>query len=682
MIRSAQLLIIGMLSGAAAMFVVVGSDAERARGPAPLPAGASERLAVYRAAAGETDLALLQNELESAAATAWSPARDVQIDALIARLSELAPTQTVTLARALQLDAKFVIEAVLNWAEVDPDAALRGLTTVDNAPLKQQIALALLAIFGDDNAGFDRISASLTLQESESLRVEWLGRRAEFDPVGAFSEAQALADGDLKLRVLERIASTWAEQDPIGALSQADILQDPLRFAYRSSVFNQWARLDGAGYLSWLRSVAAPPDEAVGSLRYLAITNPDRMLELAAGLTGDIGRIVRRVALQSLAEVDPAAAMTQASALPPGPDRDSVLTATAISLAASDPDTALAWAQNLSPPSPGTLRQVAMVIAQSHPDRALELIDNPPEGIDSRLIGSLMVSVVSSDPDQAEMLANQLIDSDNIQVRNSLRNLVGNWMQQDPDRALAWILAHDAQVDAGVFGRAAQALAQSDPAAAASDIDRIPVRFQSAWISQVAGPYARNDPAAALAWVAQYRGQSVYPSALLAAVTGSAQVDPRLAAEFIAQADSESQLVTAPQLAQIWASREPGAAARWAAELADDRSRASALGAAVSAWAVSDPGAARSWTLDLGRGPDRDYALTVLVSGSSVSGVVDRSLLNAYSSDSARQQTLTQVIPELARSNPEEAQQLLDLVTNSTTRRQLEERIEAIDADR
>jgi hypothetical protein len=552
---------------------------------------------------------------------------------------------------------------------------LRELHAIDDAVTKRAISLALLDVFGDDSAGFDRVSAGLPRAERESLRVDWLAGRAEFDPVGAFREAQALFDTDLTRRALQRIAAAWAEQDPASALSQADLLPDPLGSIFRSSVFSEWARLDGAGFLAWLESVNSPPNEAVSGIRMMAISSPERLMQIVDSKSGSQWQAVRTNVMFALAELNPEAAMERVAALPAGPERETVLMAIGTALARSSPDEAIAWAQALSPPSPNLMQQITMAIAMSDPSRALAFIDNPPAGMDPQLIASIVVSVASQAPGQARVLADQLIARDSIQNRNALRNLIGNWMRQDPERALEWILVHDDQVNAGVLGTAAQSFARSDPVAAASFLDRIPAEYRSAWIAQVAMPYALNDPAAALAWVAQFQGQVVYDDALRGVIAGSARVDPRRAAELLSQASDVVQLGSARQVAQLWAATEPRAAAVWAADLPDDRIRASAVAPVVNVWAEHDPSAARNWTLDLEQGETRDEALNALLSRTAATGDFDRSLLTAYSSDPARQEALRRVIPGLAQSNPDEADALLDLVTNAATRRELEQRI-------
>ena len=67
---------------------------------------------------------------------------------------------------------------------------------------RRDVALSLLDVFGDDNTGFEQVSAGLPEQERSSLRVEWLASRAEYDPFGEFREAQALVETDTQRRAL------------------------------------------------------------------------------------------------------------------------------------------------------------------------------------------------------------------------------------------------------------------------------------------------------------------------------------------------------------------------------------------------------------------------------------------------------------------------------------------------
>lgn len=702
MFKAVALLITGSVIGAGAMFVVLQSNDFSSAGrnqdsvmrraadfslgrderPEFEEVAVSERLGVYQAVAAETDLAELQAALETSAAAPWSPARDLQIDALLARLSELAPEHAVTVAVALGLETRFIADAFHHWAGVDSTAALRDLAALTNPVMRRAIALALLDVFGNDSAGVERIAAALPRADRAALNGEWLARRAEADPFSALREALAISDINIQRRALQQIAVVWAEQDPSGALSQADLLPDHLQSAYRVSVVDEWVRLDGAGYLAYLESVVSPPQEVVFGIAVLAGFYPELVLDVADRLTGNMGRIARSGAMQALAETDPDAALSRLSTMQLGSERETMMSAVGTALARKDPDAALAWAQSLSPPSPNLMTRITMAIAETDFNRALDFIDEPPAGVDPQLVMSVVTSLVARDPDRAEIIADQLVARDAIQAGNALRNLLGGWMQQDPEGALEWVLANGAGIDGAVLTSAARNLARSNPVAAAEYVNRIPQDYRSAWILQIAGPYALNDPQGAMVWAARYQGQEIYGDVLSQIVTSAAQVDARFAADLVTQVAPGLHAGAALQVASLWAQQEPRAAVQWSAALADPRARQQAIVASVSVWASTDASAAREFTLDLDRGETRDHALNSLISRVAMSGNLDRSLLNFFSSDQARQEALVRAIPLVSRNDAAEARELLRQVTNGTSRRQIEEQIELINAER
>lgn len=695
MIRLVAPLIVGCLIGGGIVYVFVGTGGAGS-GPKSLvesvadfalgrdrPEGAdaptvSESLETYRAAAGETDPIDIRSALEAAAARPWSPARDLEIDALLARLADLGPAEAARLAGSLGLETRFVADAWLYWAGVEPEAAIRALAEIDGHTERREVALALLDVFGDNNAGLERVSAGLADAERTGLKVEWITARAEYDPYGAFREAQQLDGTSQAARALERIGTAWAAQDPLSALAQAELLPEPLKSPYLTSVFREWARLDAYGYLGWLESAASPPSQAVVGLQLLAGSHPDLVIGIADGMSGNIAQSARTLAMRALAEADPEAAKARVLTMPAGTEREMLLMAVGSALARRDPDGALAWAESLPAPSRNLTTQILFQIAQSNPERAIELLDDPPPGVDPQLIVSIATSFMTSSTESAQVLADKLVASDSIQSSNALRSLVGNWMQQDPERALDWVLAHEGQINATVLGAAAQSMARADPVAAAGYIDRIPAEYRAAWITRVAGPYALRDPNAALGWVAQFQGQQVYDSALRSVITASAQTDARSAAEALSQASPQVQLGAASQVAALYAREDPRAAARWSESLTDERARNGAVGAAVGAWAAADFGAAQSYAMGLDRGETRDQALSTLVVRSAQSGDFERGLLDAFSSDSATQDALARAIPLISREDPEEARALLERVTSGETRRQIEEQIERL----
>lgn len=698
MLKSLGLLILGSIAGASLMLVADisgltrnGTETNRmGAGASPRSPGAravpdqvsvtvAGSLEVYATATTVSDPARLRSALESAASAEWSPAREVEIDALLARLTEIAPAQAAALARSLGLQTRFLADVYRYWFSVDAAAAVAALNDVDSVPIRRSVALAMLKDAGNDNAGLELIALGLPEAERTALRVEWYARRAESDPIGALRDAQFLPDEDLRRRALEKIALAWAAQDPQSALAQANTLPDSLQQSFRLSVIREWGRLDASGFLAYLETGPPPPQEITVGFLYLAASDPERLLALADSLSGNMQLAAKSAAYSALAEMDPDSAMQRAAALGPGTERDRILSSVAGVLARRDPKAALDWALTLTPPSRNMMSQISFSIAQTDPEFALSLIDDPPPGLDAQLVMSYMSSVgVLSDPGQIRSFADRLLAQDNIQSASALSRLIGTWMDQDPERALDWVLANDAALDRNMLSNAATSLSRSDPQTAASYVSRIPEEFRATWITQVASGYGLVDPAGALAWVAQFQGQDFYDAAYSSIVVASAQSDVRTAADRVARADADVQLRAGQAVAQIYANQDPRAAARWAIALSDERARRLAVEAGMSIWSGSDPGAAKRFALDLDRGEIRDSSLTRLLSRASSRGDFDREIFDSIDSDQARQDALAQSLPVLARTEPEQAEDLLELVTNASRRREIEDQIEQV----
>jgi hypothetical protein len=126
-------------------------------------------------------------------------------------------------------------------------------------------------------------------------------------------------------------------------------------------------------------------------------------------------------------------------------------------------------------------------------------------------------------------------------------------------------------------------------------------------------------------------------------------------------------------LGSQWAQTDPRAAAAWAQGLDNRAIQSMTLRSIASSWVATDAGAARSWLLGMGNGEIRDSALDGFMSAAAAFGDIDEQLLQAYSSDTARQRGASMLIAQVGRTDVDEARRLLDVyISDDRIRQQTE----------
>jgi hypothetical protein len=442
-----------------------------------------------------------------------------------------------------------------------------------------------------------------------------------------------------------------------------------------------WSRVDPDALLDYVLDLAPERrDEALrtGGLQAFALVDPQRALQVAQGLPGELGTMMKRTALMGIARDDPLAAISLAETLPAS-DREMMLSVIATSYGRKDPEAALAWAQSLSPPSPNAVGNVLVGLARADPDRAIDLLLETTDVMNQRAPAALM-SIVSSgslDAEHMVKLADRLLATPG--RTPSVQMLAQAWAQRQPKEATQWLLARGSSAPRTALGQAAIQLARVDPAAAIAYLDSVPSDLRATWISAVADGYAQTDAGSAANWIAQHRGEAGYDAGLAAIAVRTAQSDPAAAARLfdsinVAEAPDAPQ--TAARIASEWARRDHRAAADWAATLGDENVRTTAVGTAASNWAARDAPGARSWALGLPPGTARDSAVTQLL-GATTASAIDHVMIDAYSSPQARQRGIGDAVRMIASRDTAAARQLADqYLTDPGARRGAERFIE------
>ena len=497
------------------------------------------------------------------------------------------------------------------------------------------VAMLWLDDAGRGTTGASDADARLAAEAEAAATLAGLELVATDDPSAALDDALAIGDSVLGRRAVERVAAVWVARDPLAAIAAAARLPPPLRIPFMAAIDAEWARLDAAGYFAHLEADPGFLEALTGrgqyqpelilersaGLQLLLASDPLRVAELADSLTSRLGTTLRAAAMAAYAERDPAGAIALAERMPPGQKRNEARAAVAEGYVRSNPEAALAWVQNLSPPDPMALNTVLEGIARNDMRRAVTLALQVRVG--SAVVGevpqfppiNVILSAASRDPVQAALAANALLESGDSRLSGLLGTLLAQWARNDPESVVGWIQRNASSVDANGAANAAYSIASQDPALAASYTGRVPPELRAAWIERVAQGYAQSDGAGALGWIEQYRGQEGFDAGLQLVIMNYASDDPPAAARALANASAEIQLGATGIVADQWARRDAPAAAEWARGLRDTNIRQLALAEAVGAWMSRSSQEAEDWTLRLPPGADRDRALHTLLRG-------------------------------------------------------------------
>ena len=715
MARSVLLLFVGAIGGSVAVYLL----ADRVPGPvessssgaitepplvtavslpdvreieAQRPVGRNEpvsaRVAAYAQAADATDAIDLESMIQLAAVAPRSRSRDLELTALLARLTELDPYRAVATALTASLETRYLIQAFESLARVDTDAAIVELSRVSSLGKQRRTALALLNVLGDDASAIEQIAAALPEQSRASFELDALIARAEFDMVGALQELVNQDRFASQSYALPRVAEIVARIDPVAALELARSIDNyTTRMTLQNSILNAWGAIDPEAVFGFLETAdPAVLAMSAGVFPVIAQSDPGRLLAMIDQFPPTVRTSASRAAMQTLADRDPVAALAMLDAMPPGQDREMMLQTIAQSYGRQSPDLALSWVKSLSPPSENAMRSVLQGIAAVDVDRAIDLmvaeVANQPDtrfgpGTNplATLSFSMMMSVVSSNGTDVGRVADRLLGLDNPQVSSMMSTVISVWVSRDSDAAINWAMANIERFEPLVMTRLAQSVANENLDRAVSTLNIIPPEQRAAWVEGLVSQMATVDVDRAINFVEPYRELPGYESAYGTVLRQMARTDPVRAARLLSGAPESNALRTAAMMiTREWAARDPGSAAEWALNLENAEDRHNALTQVASMWAQRDAAAAERWLFSLNSEPSREAVATSLLLSAAQAGRFNARLLEAFSSDRARQQAATAVAVNLVRTSPDEARRILDShVTDPTLREQAED---------
>jgi hypothetical protein len=201
--------------------------------------------------------------------------------------------------------------------------------------------------------------------------------------------------------------------------------------------------------------------------------------------------------------------------------------------------------------------------------------------------------MASKDPTKAAQVAATLEGEDQARAYGEI---AGKWASTDFAAAESWIQSLPAEARDRAMSQALQSLAATDPQGAASKVAGIPVgRDRDRAIEDIAGSWARKDPASAAAWVIQQQ-QEDPEDAIRSVISTWAGQDSAATLAFIQQQPAGEMRDDATST-YIWSNRgaDPQETIKLAETISDEGSRNRTVGMAAMRWMQEDKEAATAY---------------------------------------------------------------------------------------
>lgn len=644
-----MILVLALLFAAPAAYT---QPVSRTPGAQPVPTVA-ERAELYQRIARIDSTRELERLARESEAAPRDTLRPLQLELMVDRYFELDAAGSLRFAAVLKASGpNFSAMLYERLARADINEALAQLSQIDDAAEARVAAAAVFRGLGADERAFELVSASLHGRAREDFRADSLLRVMQTSPRAAFEEAIALSDPERRRMLALSIVSHWARESPRDAMAAADAVADPeLSALLHGTVLRTWSDPESlADYLAALDADSLQTALAAGALARLVQTSPHRAADLA-------------------------------SRLPPSEQRRAILWSVATGYAQQDPDAALAWARNVTPPEPTLIGSVLQGIATRDPLRAFDLAGSLEEpGRSQGYLAAMNGGAL--DERQFTALANRVLALEDGQTKTAmLASLAGSWATRpgNAERALEWMVATGDALPQEAFARVGLLMARSDPDTAAAYVDRVPKSARNAWVAAVSAAYTSTDPQRGLAFLERFRGDAAFDNAAVAVAQQLAASDPARAARLLGSVPERGPAGFGAEVAvaQQWSLRDPLAAATWALDL-PPQPRTIAVSIAVGAWAQRDPAAVQRWALALPRGEQRDAALTAAIRARGPADP-DPALLDAFSDERMRESALMTSIMMRASTDAAAARRLVDrYVTDPRRREQAQQAIDSV----
>lgn len=647
--------------------------------------------------AAQSDRDAVAERIAGLAVEPRSAERDAELHTLLARLSAHEPHSAVRLVQRLEAGDELLAVVFRAWFASSPDEALEALGGIPAGSAWLVAALELVDRLGNTGEAVERIASAIPFARAQALRVSATEALAQRDPPSAIAYAITLDPSVVRSAALQRAAEVIAISDPRVALDHTSLIPyGPQRTAYMERVLDIWASVDPGGVLNHLeRSAVSEVALSAEALSTLASVDPERLLALVHRLPGDVRSGYEQTVIDALIASDPGSAYAYADALSPGRNRDRLLAMIVSSHSRLDAPAALSHAIAMHSPSGHVITQALVSVAAEDVlyavDRTSQMIVAGQDqfyayGAPVTLrLDTLFSAALERGSQDVSAAVDLIANHPDHRVRRQLTGVglsewgvLGMWAEHDSEGAIAWTIRNAADVNP-LFIEHLGARATVGGRAPQQALYDLPAESRGYWVAGVAKGLAASSLDAALEWLEPTRGTPVYATTLESVLTYAASREPATVARAIdtlSEAPRPSLLLT---VVREWGSREPTSAADWlvASENVDDGLRAQVIRDMVLHWSQRDLHGAETWARSLPGGAMRDSALGAVFREAAATSSVDVLLLADFSSDSARAEAIVESMDGFRRSDPDLGRLLIDqYISDPALRAAAEQRLE------
>ena len=339
------------------------------------------------------------------------------------------------------------IQVIQQWAQTDPQAALKAALTISDTMLKGPAMNS--AINSWARSDFSAALKYVVSLDDSTMRADLLQNLSGNSQGNRKEILSAVLDhmppGDNFRNAVSNIFSQWARENPRDAAAAISQLPAGSVFANAASnIASQWVHASGnkQEIFDWVQTL--PVGDARNNSLYSVFgewsnSDPQAALRALASLSPDDKKSATRALASGWSRKSPEAALQWASTMTDAGERSSVVQTAISQWAGSAPDSAARYVDRLPEADrAGAMQAVVNSWASKDTEAAAAWLDRQPAGAakDSALV-PLARRIAQEDPEAALTWVAGISDTN--QRLQQTESIARDWIRQDPATAKAWI---------------------------------------------------------------------------------------------------------------------------------------------------------------------------------------------------------------------------------------------------